>query len=430
MSKPEQRMHIRLSSPFMLEMWVIIFLVEFVKGSLLVALLPVYMEHTLNLSVTVVGFAFALQYLGDNLFRGPSGWLLERVGYRWTMAGALILIVAAVAIIIYADNAPMLSLACLILGIGTSPLWPCVMTGITELAGSTTSGSSGAAMGSVEMASLAGTGIGPITVNFLMDHGHQGYRGAFYLLLAVAAAVVLVSMLLPARIGRGVHAVTRGGEPKREAAPAAEPGVRRSFLAGLGHTLRQVRVSRLLYPALFLQAFAIGLMTPVVTLFARSELHLSPTMFNVLLIAGGGVTVIALIPAGRLVDRIGTSAFLNIGFLLAAFSLTFFSQVRFLPLVFVAVALVGVSYAFILPAWNAFIAKQVPESERGTVWGLFLTLQGSGMVFGPIVSGRLWDRVGHWVPFFASALVMLCLFALHLVIVRRTAQKRLAAEAG
>lgn len=194
-------------------------MVEFVKGSLLVALLPVYMENVLGLSVTVVGLAFALQYLGDNLFRSPSGWIMERIGYRWTMTGALLMIAVAVVLIIYAKDAVSLSLACLILGIGTSPLWPCVMTGVTELAGSTKSGSSGAAMGAVEMASLAGTGIGPITVNFLMDHGHQSYRAVFFVLLAFAAAVVAVALLLPARISHGVHAATHGIQAPDAARP-------------------------------------------------------------------------------------------------------------------------------------------------------------------------------------------------------------------
>lgn len=421
--KVAQRMHISLTSPFIMEMWVIIFLVEFVKGSLLVALLPVYMENVLGLSVTVVGFAFALQYLGDNLFRSPSGWVMERVGYRWTMTGALLLILVAVGMIIYAKDAVWLSIACLILGIGTSPLWPCVMTGVTELAGSTQSGSSGAAMGAVEMASLAGTGIGPITVNFLMDHGGQSYRTAFLVLMGCAAAVVAVALLLPTRIGpHSPHAV-------KDMNGSDAPAVRRPLkpLESLKRTLHQVRttlkVSRLLFPALFLQAFAIGLMTPVVTLFARSELHVTPNQFSLLLIAGGGITVLALIPAGRLVDRIGTTMFLNIGFLLAAGSLAFFSQVRWLPLAFVAVALVGISYALILPAWNAFLAKQVPKGERGTVWGLFLTLQGSGMVAGPVISGKMWDSISHSAPFLASAVVMVLLFGLHLLIVHRTNRK-------
>ncbi len=421
--KVAQRMHINLASPFILEMWVIIFLVEFVKGSLLVALLPVYMENILGISVTVVGFAFAMQYLGDNLFRSPSGWVMERIGYRWTMTGALLLILVAVGLIIYAKDAVWLSVACLILGIGTSPLWPCTMTGITELAGSTESGSSGAAMGAVEMASLAGTGIGPIVVNFLMDHNGQSYRAMFLLLMGCAAAVAAVALLLPSRIGtHAPHAIVRGGGEGR----AVVRG-RVSPLESLKRTFHQVRttlkVSRLLFPALFLQAFAIGLMTPVVTLFARSELHVTPNQFSLLLIAGGGITVLALIPAGKLVDRIGTTVFLNIGFLLAAGSLAFFSQVRWLPLAFCAVALVGISYALILPAWNAFLAKQVPKGERGTVWGLFLTLQGSGMVAGPVISGKLWDSVGHSSPFLASAFVMVLLFGLHLLIVHRTKRK-------
>lgn len=134
--------------------------------------------------------------------------------------------------------------------------------------------------------------------------------------------------------------------------------------------------------------------------------------------------MLALIPAGKLVDKIGTSVFLNIGFLLAACSLAFFSQVRWLPLAFVAVAMVGISYALILPAWNAFLAKQVPKGERGTVWGLFLTLQGSGMVAGPVLSGKLWDSVSHSAPFLASAGVMILLFGLHLLIVHRTKLKQ------
>ncbi len=247
---------------------------------------------------------------------------------------------------------------------------------------------------------------------------------AFLVLLGCAAVVVVVALFLPKRISpSGTHAVVRdmqglGGVIERK---------KISPLESIKRTLHQVRttlkVSRWLYPALFLQAFAIGLMTPVVTLFARTELHVSPNQFSLLLIAGGGITVLALIPAGKLVDRIGTTVFLNIGFLLAAFSLALFSQVRWLPLAFIAVALVGISYALILPAWNAFLAKQVPKGERGTVWGLFLTLQGSGMVAGPVISGRLWDHVGHGVPFLMSAIVMLMLFGLHLLIVHRTKLK-------
>lgn len=92
---------------------------------------------------------------------------------------------------------------------------------------------------------------------------------------------------------------------------------------------------------------------------------------------------------------------------------------RSLPLVFVFVCIVGISYAMILPGWNTFVSHLVPKGERGAVWGFFLTLQGSGMVVGPVVSGQLWDRLGHSSPFLASAVVMAMLFVIHLVLSRR-----------
>ncbi|MNJ05424.1 hypothetical protein D3C73_1667340 [compost metagenome] len=50
------------------------------------------------------------------------------------------------------------------------------------------------------------------------------------------------------------------------------------------------------------------------------------------------------------------------------------------------------------------------------------------MVFGPIVSGKLWDSVSHNAPFVASAAVMLLLFVLHRVIVLRTKRKASASS--
>lgn len=145
------------------------------------------------------------------------------------------------------------------------------------------------------------------------------------------------------------------------------------LFASIRKTLYEIRhnlkVSWLVFPALFLQSFVIGLLSPVITLYVQNELHLSPNMYSLLLIAGGGITVLAIIPCGKLVDRFGTAPFLNAGFLLAAISLIMFSAVRSLPVVFATVGVVGISYAMILPAWNTFVSTHVPKGERGAVWG-------------------------------------------------------------
>jgi MFS family permease len=303
-------------------------------------------------------------------------------------------------------------LACLLLGIGTSPLWPCVITGATAVAGSEASGT---IMSVVYMAWLTGVGSGPIIINFFITHS---FTMAFRMIIVMMIVVVLIALLLPGR--RKSHElegrlVPSGVSNKHgDAVPLIERMLR--YFAKVRSSLH---ASRLLYPAMFLQNFALGLLTPVLTLFARTVLHLSPKQYSLYLLAGGAVTVLGLIPVGKWVDRFGTKWFLHAGFLIAAVALPVLGFMRSLPLVLAIVALIGIGYACIIPAWNALIAEAIPKSERGAVWGFFLTIEGLGMVFGSILSGKLWDNLGPHSPFLLSGSVLLLLFVLHLFIARR-----------
>ncbi|MBW4838486.1 MAG: MFS transporter, partial [Paenibacillaceae bacterium] len=277
----------KLLNPTFASLWLIMFLVEFVKGALIVSILPVYMGDVLSLSAFAIGLSFSMQYIGDNLFRSPAGWLIERIGFRRTMSLGLCITLGAVAVIAFLPTMGFLVLGCALLGIGTAPLWPCVLMGITAV--TEENNNFATAMGVIQISSLGGTGLGPVIINFFL---HDSYRPVFWFLLGCIALVVLISLLLPGKAGGSTAAGTAKSAVPGDASPSAKSGGMWSQLrASIRHIRTHLHVSPLLYPALFLQSFAVGLLTPVITLYVRTELGLSPETFSAMLVIGGGITV-------------------------------------------------------------------------------------------------------------------------------------------
>jgi MFS family permease len=397
-------------TPFVLRLLTILFLVEFVKGSLLVTVVPVYMNVVLGLSAYVVGWALALQYAGDNLFRTPMGWLIDRIGYRTGIVAGTFLAMLSVLMMAFAKNGWWMIAGTALLGVGTSPLWPSVITGATEEAGEQ---ARGAVMSVIYVAWLSGTGVGPVVINFFIHD--RSYSLAFWFLIALLAFVFCVSLFLPDK-SRAVNA--RSAVARRTSSGTSLR--KRSWWVRLSSYIYQVRstihVSPLFYPALFLQNASIGLLAPVLTLFAKEVLHLTNAMYSLFLVYGGGITILLLYPFGKLVDRFGTRWLLHIGFPLSALAIAALALLRNPMLTWGIVGAIAVGYALIIPAWNAFIATIVPEDRKALVWGFFLSIEGGGMVAGSVISGLLWDNFGPHAPFIASSAVLLTLFVLHLFI--------------
>jgi|GEM_PF-418966 Arabinose efflux permease len=451
----------QIFTPFVLRLLIILFLVEFVKGALLVTVVPVYMNVVLGLSAYVVGWALALQYAGDNLFRTPMGWLIDRIGYRTGIVTGTFLAMLSVLMMAFARNSWWMIAGTTLLGVGTSPLWPSVITGATEEAGESARGS---VMSVIYVAWLSGTGVGPVVINFFIHD--RAYGLAFTFLLALLAFVFFVSLFLPHRSGaakegsarrnqavklqdekplssagntltaessgarrniqaadatgeqRGGLAAPSSGRQKRSlAAPARRKQTWWARLTSYIHRVSStIHVNPLFYPALFLQNASIGLLAPVLTLFAKEVLQLSNAMYSLFLVYGGSITILLLYPVGKMVDRFGTRWLLHIGFPLSAAAVAALALLRNPQLTWGIVGAIGVGYAMIIPAWNAFIATIVPEDRKALIWGFFLSIEGGGMVAGSVISGLLWDTFGPHAPFLASSSLLLTLFVLHLFI--------------
>ncbi|OCT17038.1 MFS transporter [Paenibacillus pectinilyticus] len=401
----------RLFSPFVMELLIIMFVVEFVKGALLLTILPVYMKTNLGASAFIIGWTLAAQYIGDNVLRTPVGWIIDKLGYRVTMLTGVLLTFLSVVLMAITSQYIWMIIGCALLGFGTAPLWPCVITGTTEVAGDK---GKATIMSVVYMAWLSGVGLGPVAINFFV--GSNDYGLAFKLLIGCMTVVVLVALMLP-RKQRGADTEL----PKEEHAVIQSLSQHHQpWMSRVSSYLREVRksmsVSPLMFPAMFAQTFALGILTPILTLYAKEVLKLSSFQYSMFLIAGGAVTVIFLVPMGKMVDRMGIRPFLLIGFSLSAAALLLFTYVKTMSVLYFVVAALGVGYAFIIPSWNALIASAIPPEKRGAVWGFFLTIEGLGMIVGPIVSGKLWDVYGYHAPFLMSGFVLVGLLVLQMFI--------------
>ncbi|MCL6593525.1 MAG: MFS transporter [Alicyclobacillus sp.] len=438
-----------LFQPFLLGVLGSLSLSEFVRGALTLSLLPTYGRTQLGFAVEWTALALSVHYLVDNALRAPAGWLVDRTGARAAVLTGFGLAVAAVLGMKQAHTVGELLAALALYGAAVTPMWPAAVAAIGL---STPDEKRAAFMSYMYIFWLAGAGLGPVVINLVGG----SYGTSFLLLAGVAALGLVVAWVwvrppLPAATGMGPRAASgpagwteavagiresrdgathqaneRSGQGSTAAGPwavsdetaervrrMARPRRGRRYWLGLW---RNVRETAFLFPGMFAQTFAVSSLVPILSLYARVVLHLTGTQYSLVLVAGGALTVLLLIPAGRVVDKVGSRVFLTGGFFLAGTILALYPLHPGLLSTFIAVPLIGSSYAFILPAWNRVLDRSIDPDKKGTLWGVFMTVEGLGSTTGPYLGGLFWDVFGPRGPFWFSAAVILLMGALYLVL--------------
>jgi len=353
-----------------------LFCVEWVRGAFLVSFLPAHAADRWGLSAAVVGAAVSAHYLTDNLTKSFAGLLLDRYPAAIVLHAGHALAAGGLALLLLVP-APWTALAAsAMMGAGFSPIWLVCLGGIRQE-------NRAEEMGFLYVFWLAGLGLGPVSVNFMLDLGD---RPAWALIACMLAAGWLLS----------------GMADGPSASPAA---VRMPVRAQLRMLWDRIRRAGILIPGMLLQTTAAGMIVPFLSVFAVNRLALSHVQFSALLMTGGAFAVLTLVPMGKWFDRIGGKWFLVAGFGVFTLALIGLTHVRsFLPAAGAAV-LMGVSYAALLPAWNALMAKYIPHESQGAGWGVFSSVEGLGVIVGPLVGSWLAGDGNVAVPFWAGALM-------------------------
>jgi MFS family permease len=353
-----------------------LFFMEWVRGAFLISILPSLATDRWGLTLALVGTAVSIHYLTDNLVKGLVGLLLDRFPAKYVLHGGYVLALMGLCFILFIHLPWVLLLSSGLLGIGFAPVWLVCLSQIRE-------DKRAEQMGKLYIFWLAGLGLGPLTINLFLDYG---YRATLLML----AGMFIVGWLFVGKGNTSNRSVTSNNVPLRQQ---------------FEHLWVRIRQSGGLLPGMVLQTTAAGMLVPFISSFAVKQVGLSHGELSLVMLTGGAFAVGALIPFGKWYDRTHSHWFLIVGFGMISLSLLELLFVHSFRAMEVIVVILGVSYASLLPAWNALMAQYIPQHSQGTGWGIFSTVEGLGIVIGPLIGSGLTLGGNVAIPFAVSAVL-------------------------
>lgn len=358
---------------------VTIVLMELAHGIELIALFPLYLSERMNEGAASIGITLSSYLVADILIRTPAGAAAD----RWARKPILIFGIALSALpllVMPRVESPVLFLALNALnGIGAGCIWPSVYAAIADAYARERYG---LVLGIVNMVMIGGIALGPITGGLLLSR--TSYETAF----AVCLAIVVSALLL-------VLALMREN-PRREIS-TREKFSPRAFIAQFNPTLLRLLVVG------FAIALALGMMLPLVSLFGKDVLRVTPDQLALILIPPGIIAAVLIVPAGYFADQYGRHTPLILGLALIAIPFASAPISTNALIVSAGATVAGIGYALLAPAWNALVMDWIPTHARGLFLGVIATAQGIGLAVGPALGGALWERVDVYAPFGIAA---------------------------
>lgn len=363
----------------------------------IVPLLPLYLTEHLNASVKLVGAVVAAFALVETLLKAVWGSVADRVGRRPLIVVGLLLSSVAPVLMSVLRN-PLLFVPLRVIdGAGSSALWPAASA---IMADKTPRDQRATAMGTLNLFFLSGLAFGPALGLFVVALSHS-YVAGFYLAsgLMVAAAVwgsVALRDAAPAHLS---PPVTAGGGGDGPAGPSSHRFPERT----------RTQFSPLLFTMLgvaFVQMFGVGLLAPILAIYAKRVVGLSEDLIGILFLLGVLSVAIASVPAGRLADRWGKRKAVVWGMAIGSAGMWMLPISPRLDVLAVGAVLLGIGFALSSPAWHALVSELAPSGRIGFAMGAAQTAEGLGLVMGPLLGGVLWDSAGHVAPFVASATLL------------------------
>nr|WP_146139658.1 MFS transporter [Lysinibacillus timonensis] len=350
-------------------------IVEFVRGAYVISYLPSLSINPIGISIAIVGVAMSIHFIGDTIANFVMGYIIENLGSNIVLHLSFSLLTVSLTLYNLWPNSFTLIISTLFSGIAVCPIWIYLLT---KAAGD----KRGQRISIVYLGWLIGLGSGYVSMNYLLQFNID-------YILWLLPGLTVVAWVIFSIVNTGNILVEKV-----------------NFKKQWDTTKELVKKSKVVVPGILIQGIGMGMLIPILPVFAMKDLDLSVNQFTLLIVLGGASLVVALIPLGKLVDVVQNKIILCIiGFLIFATALFALGTKPSIAVIITVVIILGIFYALFLPAWNSFVAGYIPESLKSVGWGIFSSLQGLGVMIGPALGSLIASSYQTMTTIIGSAVI-------------------------
>jgi MFS family permease len=380
-------------------------LAELSYAILNVSAMPVYLEQSMGYGAKSLALILTSFLFTEGLMKGPFGILGDRVGRKaLILAGPSVSVVTSLLTLLIKPDQWYFFVALRVLdGLGAAALWPAALTMIADVSPPEKRSQS---LSLFNVTYMVGIALGPfvggvandiatrVTHSLHLRSSFDPRHASFY----VVSLIFLCTAIAAWRLIPDIR-------PHHETSPHDTEG---GFtFAGLWQGLKQNPQMLLMA---FVTFFGVGMIMPVIKIFAIAELALSETGFGALLLVPCLLIGVSSIYLGTLGDRLGTARATKLGIGMCAFSMWGLILLNSRITLVIGGSLIGLGFVIAFPAWLAHISHSCNPRLRGAVMGAVGTAQGLGAVIGTILGGILYDDAAIPLPFISEGTAKLLPF--------------------
>ncbi len=342
-------------------MWAVVVVMPAIEADFGAGRAAASMPYTL----TMIGFAFGNMWLGK---------LVDNLGVTKALIGAAILSALSYLLATLAPNIALLSVAHLLLGLGTSIGFGPLIADISHWF----MRRRGIAVALVASGNYLSGAIWPTLLSGILQR--EGWQQV-YLSLAVITliAVIPLSLLLRRQVPVEAHGTAAAAAQIKAQSVGFSPRTLQYILglAGIGCCVAMSM------PQVHIVSYCVGLgYGPAV----------GAEMLSLMLLGG----VVSRIISGLVADQLGGLSTLLIGSVLQCIALFLFLPYDGMVSLYVVSMLFGLAQGGIVPSYALIVREYMPPQEAGARVGFVMMMTILGMALGGWMSGWIYDVTGSY----------------------------------